>query len=336
MNKLCRPLTLLVATLLAWTPPAMARTEVKMATLAPDGSVWDKALKEMGGDWQRATGGDVVLRIYAGGIAGDEPDVVRKMRIGQLHAAALTTAGLSALDNAFEVFQLPMFFASYDELFHVLEVLRPELEKRLFERGYVLLNWGHGGWVHLFSKRPVRTVEDLRGMKLFTWSGDDTMFQIWRKEGFQPVALATTDVMVALQTGMIDALPTTPLAALSLQWYRHTPYMQDLGVAPLIGATVISRRLWDKLAPETRSKLRAAALEVERKLEVQVPDQDRRAIEQMKQRGLEVTVVGDDQLPAWRAFAERFAAQQRQLIEAHDMLDRLRQVRDAYRAGGGR
>lgn len=324
-------LTVLLALCLA-AVPADARTVLKMATLVPDGSVWAQILEEMGAEWQDATDGEVSLRLYAGGVAGDEPDVVRKMRIGQLHGAVLTVAGLSHIDEGFEVFQIPMFFESYDELFHVLEEMRPELEKRLEERGYKMLNWGQGGWVHLFSKKPIRGVDDLRAQKLFTWSGDDAMVQLWRQNGFQPVALASTDILTGLQTGMIEVVPTTPLAALSLQWFRQTPYMQELGLAPLVGATVVTERAWKRLSPEAQKAILAAARETEERLMEEIPDQDRRAVEQMSERGMEVIPVTDAQAAEWRQAAETFIAFQLEHMEATDLLKRVREVRDGYRA----
>lgn len=311
---------------------ASARAVVKMATLAPEGSVWDKVLRDMGAEWREATNGEVTLRIYPGGVAGDEPDLVRKMRIGQLHAAALSTAGLSVIDPGFEIFEIPMFYRSYEELIHVLAKLRPLLEKRLHERGFVLLNWGHGGWIHFFSKKPVKTVADLRGQKLFSWSGNDAMIQLWRKNGFQPVALAATDILTGLQTGMIDALPTTPLAALSLQWFRQTPYMQELGLAPLVGATVVTRKLWDKLSPEAQAAMRRTAQKSEARFNDEIPQQDARAVEQMKERGLNIVEISDAQEAEWRKEAETFAARMRESMEATDLLDLARRERDAFRA----
>ncbi len=216
-----------------------AETTVKLASLAPDGSVWDLAIEEMGAEWAEATDGRVRLRVYPGGVAGDEPDVVRKMRIGQLHAAALTVGGLIEIDDAFRVFSIPMFFDSYDELYYVLEPMTPELSRRLDEKGYVLLNWAHAGWVHLFSTEPLSGLEQLKRAKLFVGAGDDRAVQWWKNNGYRPVPLATTDILTGLQTGMIEALPSPPLAALLLQWYRHAPHMLDLGLAPLVGATIV-------------------------------------------------------------------------------------------------
>ncbi|MEM1206126.1 MAG: TRAP transporter substrate-binding protein DctP [Acidobacteriota bacterium] len=312
-------------------PSVQAATVVKMATLVPEGSVWDGILRHMGAEWSDRTDGQVKLRLYPGGVAGDEPDIVRKMRVGQLQGAALTVAGLSVIDEGFEVFELPMFFESYDELYHVLDTLRPDFEKRLEAKGYVLLNWGQGGWVHIFSKKPVRSVDDLRSQKLFTWAGNDAMVQLWRRNGFQPVPLAATDILTGLQTGMVEAITTTPLAALSLQWFRQTPYMQDLGFAPLVGATVMSRRAWRKLTPEQRSALLEAARETEKELLEVIPEQDEKAAQQMAERGLEVVAVTEAQRAEWRAASQDFERFKHGSMKDTALLDKVRSTRDAFR-----
>jgi len=334
MTRLLRVFLMLLLTLPFFgTGPISARVTVKMATLVPEGSVWDQILREMGAEWQDSTGGEVQLRIYAGGVAGDEPDIVRKMRVGQLHAAALSVAGLAAIDKSFEIFEIPMFFESYDELYHVLETLRGDFEARLDAKGYVLLNWGNGGWVHLFSKGPIVDVADLKKQKIFSGSGNDAMVQLWRQNGFQPVPLAATDILTSLQTGMIEVIPTTPLAALSLQWFRQTPHMQDLGLAPLLGGTVMSKRIWDRLPADTKKAMKKAALACEKQLKEEIPKQDKKAIEQMKGRGLTVSAVSTAQEAEWRAAAEIFAKFKRDHMEDKALLDRVREVRDAHRAG---
>ncbi|HEY3215532.1 MAG TPA: TRAP transporter substrate-binding protein DctP, partial [Candidatus Eisenbacteria bacterium] len=156
-------------------PPGAGPQVIKLATFAPDGSVWHKVLKDLEADWNRETQGRVVLRIYAGGVVGSEPDMVRKMRIGQLQAAAITSAGMTAIDDAFQIFGIPMLFDSYDELFWVLDRMEPVLRKRLEAKGFVLLNWGYGGWAHFFTREPVRSVAEVRKLKIFVPAGDDRM-----------------------------------------------------------------------------------------------------------------------------------------------------------------
>lgn len=284
----------------------------------------------MGSEWSKVSGGQVQLTIYPGGVAGDEPDAVRKMRIGQLQAATLTVAGLGQIDPSFRVFQVPLFFASYEELYAVLDALRPTFEQRLRDKGFVMLHWGHAGWVHLFSKQPVQSIGDLKAQELFVWAGDDSMVQWWKKNGYKPVALAATDILTALETGMIKALPTTPLAALSLQWYRAVPNMMGTGIAPLVGATVVTTKAWEKISEADRGKLLAVAEAAEVRIGKEVAPQDAQAVEEMKKRGLEVTTVSDE--AAWRQAAEALGATTRGDVVDVAIYDAALAAREAFRA----
>lgn len=309
-----------------------APTVIKLATLVPDGSVWDRALKNAGVEWSQSTQGRVSLRIYPGGVAGDEPDIIRKMRIGQVQAAALTVAGLAQIDPAFKVFTVPMFFDSYPELRAVLDKMTPMLKQRLEAKGFILLNWGHGGWVHIFGKQPVGTIADVKKLKLWTGVGDDAMVGLWKKNGYQPVAIAATDILTGLQSGMLEAIYTTPLAALSLQWFRQVPNMSEVGVGPLVGGTVITKQAWNKLSEADRAAILASCAKVEKKLEADVPLQDQFSVSEMKKRGLK-TAPGDK--GAWQKEADLFANQMRGAQVPADAMDLARKERDAFRATAG-
>ena len=324
---------------LALAAPAGAATApnvVKLASLVPEGSVWHKVLQGAGAEWSSATDGRVTLRIYPGGVAGDEPDMVRKMRIGQIHASALTVMGLSSIDDSFLVFAIPMMFDSYGELLYVLDRLRPALSQRLEAKGFALLNWGHAGWVHFFTKRPVEDREGMRKLKMFVWAGDDRMVQLWKENGFQPVALAATDILTGLQTGMIEAYPTTPLAALSLQWYRATPYMIEGGLAPLVGGLVITKTAWAKIPEADRTGILAACAKAEDRLEHEIPGQDSVAVVEMQKRGLTVTRVKPEARAEWEATAKLFSDQMRGKLVPAAILDQALKARDAYRNQAGR
>jgi len=322
--------------LLAAPRPAAAQPQVvKLATLVPEGSVWDKALREMGASWATSSQNRVKLQVYPGGVAGDEPDVVRGMRIGRLQAAAVTTAGLASIDPAFHIFNIPMFFDSYPELYATLEALEPVLKQRLEAKGFVLLNWGHGGWVYFFTKNPVASVDGLKKTKLFVWAGDDEMAQQWKTLGFQPVALAATDIMTGLQTGMIDAYPTTPLLGLSLQWYKMTPNMVGLGMAPLVGGLVMNKTAWTKIAEADRGKILAACERMEAKLKGEVPKQDTTAVAEMQRRGLKVNLVASAGVAPFRAAADQFAAGIPGSRVPPEILAAARKARDEFRRKNG-
>lgn len=326
-------LALILAALCA--APAAAKDVLKIATLAPQGSIWDRALRETGAGWARASGGQGELRIYAGGVAGDESDILRKIRIGQFQGAGLTVAGLADIDPAFRVFHLPMFFGSDAELEATLAALGAELDRRLDAKGYVRLMWAHGGWVHLFSRGPIRAVDDLKRQKLFVWAGDDALVQQWRKNGFQPVPLAATDILMGLQTKLVDVVPATPGVALTLQWFRQTPNMLGLGLAPLPGAVVVTKAAWQKLSDADRAALAAAAAEAEKKLAAEVPQYDADSIAEMKKRGLTVVEISAAEQAAWRQAAEDFARGAREGQVPPEILDAARKAITASRAGGG-
>lgn len=332
MKRILPILSLFAVLAMASMPRPAAAVTFKLASLAPDRSVWASVLSEMGAEWKEATNGRVTLRIYPSGVAGDDPDVVRKMRIGQLHAGTITQAGLTEIDSAFNLFNTPLFFDSYDEYFYVLEQIQPALEKILNDKGFVLLHWAHGGWVHLFATKRVESVADLKRLKLFVWAGSDRMVRWWKDAGYKPVPLAFTDVPTGLQTGMIEAMPNTPLAALSFQNYRSTPYMLGLGFAPFLGATLVTTKAWERLDGGDRSAIMAAVEKAAERFRTEVPEQDAEATTEMEKRGLTVISVEDPaMLQEWRAEAANFAAAMREDFVPANIYDLAAAARQKYR-----
>ncbi len=320
---------LLVLGLVQGSALAAPQTLIKMATLAPEGTAWDKALKTMGAEWRRVTNGEVTLRIYPGGTAGDDAAVVRKMRIGQLDAAGVTIAGLTEMDATFEAFGIPMIFDSWEELEGVLVELEPYFRGQLERQGFVFLNWAHGGWAHIFSAKPVRSVDDLRKVKLFVTAGDDKRVQWWKNNGFQPRPLAVTDILTGLQTGMINAMVTTPLVTMSMQWYRKIPYMHNLPLGPLLGANVMTQRAWNRLPESNRAALAAAAKDLEIQIFSRISEDDATSIRLMEERGL--TVVESTDEAGWRDQIGRFASDMRGDMVPAEAFDLMIEARDKVR-----
>ena len=305
-----------------------AQSAIKLATVVPQGSVWDKNLKQMGEEWKDATGGRVSVTVYGGGSQGDEQTVLRKMRLDALQAAAFTAVGLGSIDSAFNVFDVPFFFDSYDELNYVTDALTPVLRKRIEPKGFMLLNWGHGGWTQVFTKKPVQTVDDLKHVKLWTSAGNDRMVQWFKANGFEPRAMAMTDILTGLTTGMLEGLPTTPLAAMLFQWDRQTPYMLELGLAPIVGASVITTKAWKAIPDADKPKLLAAAAGVEQRLRIEVPKLDADAVAQMTKRGLTVTKPSG---PEWRTQLDGLAKTMRGESVPADIFDLASKARDEFR-----
>jgi TRAP-type C4-dicarboxylate transport system substrate-binding protein len=318
----------LLGVLVALASPRAQSVPIKLATVVPDNSIWDKQLKQMAAEWKQASGDRVAVTVFSGGAQGDESSVLRKMRLDTLQAASLTVIGLAQIDPAFNVFNVPFFFNSYEELNAVVERLTPTLRQRVEAKGFVLLHWGHGGWLQVFSKRPVKSIADLKTLKLYTSAGDDRMTQFYKANGYTPRAMAMTDVLTGLTTGMIEGLPTPPVAALAFQWNRQTPFMLDIGLAPVVGATVITRKTWTRIPEADRAKLLASAEGVEKRLQVDVPKQDALAVLLMQQQGLTVTKASG---PEWRAEADKLGTTMRGEMVPKDIFDLATKERDAFR-----
>jgi TRAP-type C4-dicarboxylate transport system substrate-binding protein len=273
---------------------------VKMATLAPNGSPWHEILKEMAIEWSQLSNGSVTLRIYPGGVAGDEGDMVRKMRIGQLHAAALTTSGLAKITPDVNALAIPLAIDSWETLNRVRDSLAPRLEQTLEEQGFVVLNWGDAGWVRFFVPESSPDVKTVRKAKLFTWAGDDKSIELWKKAGFNVVPLAATDILPGLQSGMINAYNSSTMLALASQWFPFTPYMIDLPWAPLVGATIINKSTWDKIPDDLKLQLKESAVSTSNRLQGEIRKLEEQALQEMVKRGLIVITPDDEQLEEWK------------------------------------
>jgi TRAP-type C4-dicarboxylate transport system substrate-binding protein len=293
-------LTTLIAAYLLFSVPASGLT-IKLGSLAPGGSPWDKGLQRLGAQWQKISNGSVELRIYPGGIAGDEADMIRKMRIGQLNAAGLSGVGLSRIFPEIITVQLPLFIRSNGELDYVLDKMKPVFCKELEKRGFKVIIWSFVGWVHFFSKNPVVTPDDLKAQKMFVWGGDPDAVMIWKESGFHVVPLTPTDIMPSLQSGMIDAFSATALSAASYQWFGLAKNMCGMKWAPLIGGIVVSANAWAKLDPGLAAKLETAAQQVGADMQADILKADDEAVTVMKKYGLTVNPVPQVAEDAWRS-----------------------------------
>ena len=312
---------------------ADAPVRVRLGTLAPKGSSSYKHVLAMGEKWKRAPGGGVALTIYPDGTMGGEADMVRRMRIGQLQAGMLTTVGLGEIEPAVTGLQnLPMMFRSFEEVDYIGEKLRPMLEKRLLERGFVVLFWGDVGWVRFFSKTPVLRPDDLKKTKLFAWAGSPELVDIYKSAGFNPVALETVDILPNLQTGLITAVPAPPFVALATQMDGPAPFMLEINWAPLVGATVISRKTWDSTSSSSHDHLRKAAQEAGQQIKADNRRESTEAVEAMKKRGLKVSTLTPEIEAEWRRDAEAVYPKIRGTLVPPEIFDEVVRIMKDYRA----
>jgi TRAP-type C4-dicarboxylate transport system substrate-binding protein len=330
-----RKFALILAITLIAPASLWAAITVKMATQAPVNSSWHKVLLDMGAEWEAKTAGRVKLTVYAGGTQGSEDATIRMMRPGvdQLQANLLMLSGLSAVDDGFNVFGVPFFFQSDAEGQYVLEKLTPMLEKRLDAKGYKILAWGSAGWVQLFSKKPLTSLADVKAAKLYTGQGNDRMVQWYKGNGFNPVALNANDIpaQLKLSTGMIDAAPSPPYPALLLQIFRDAKYMLDVRFAPLYGAVVMTNEAWNKIEPNDRPIVMAAAKNAEKRLLGDAPKLDADSIATMKTRGLTITSLDPKAAASFRSEADSFVKSMRGGMVPAEVYDAAIRERDAYR-----
>jgi TRAP-type transport system periplasmic protein len=323
----------LLAFALALLAPAVSCAQtVKLGTLAPEGSVWYNVLREMGEEWKKVSNGRVQLRIYPGGVAGDDADMVRKMRIGQLQAAAVTGHGLETIDADASVFQTPMLLRTDQELDYLRGELGPGLAAALEAKGFKVLYWSEVGWVYLFSNKPVKRPADLKRLSVWVWSGDAAWADALKDAGYKPVALPATEITTALSSGLIDAFATTPVAALSYQWFGQAKNMMDMKWAPLTAAVVISKKTWDQIPAELRPALEAAAVKAGDAAKAEIRTMETDAIKAMQGYGLNVNPVAPEAVAEWRAEIKRSYPKLLGKSVPREIYERAAALLDAYRA----
>lgn len=274
-------------------PAAAEEIVIKIGTLAPTGSTWHTLMKEMAQKWKEASNGQVTMRIFAGGTLGNEGEQVKKMRINQLQAAALTTVGLHEISPDPQGIDVPGFIDSWKTLDYVLPKIGPKIEKKLEDKGYVVLSWSEVGFVRFFSTKKFATVSDLLKAKVFCWEGDPASADAWKAGGFQPVVMASTDIVPSLQTGILDTVGMAPLYAYQSRIFEKAKYMMDLPWSVLTGAMVVRKDAWEKVPADLRGKLMAITQEYGKKISLEVRKLDDDALKNMKAQGLEIVKPSD-------------------------------------------
>ncbi|MBL4665632.1 MAG: TRAP transporter substrate-binding protein DctP [Nitrospinaceae bacterium] len=229
---------------------------IKFATLAPEGSSWMKSLRRFSVKIKKATEGNVSFKFYPGGVSGDEKDVIRKMRIGQLHGAGFTGVGLGAILPEVRVLDLPFLFQSDQEIEHVYQAMNDYFVERFDKKGYILLGWVPVGWIHFLSQKPIQTVADLRESKPWLWEGDPLVEQAYEGMDVQPIPLSITDVLLSLQTGMVDTVYSSTQGALVLQWFTKVKHITRLRMGYATGGVLISKKKFNKLPPAYQEALK--------------------------------------------------------------------------------
>lgn len=307
---------------------------LRIGSLVPKNSLYHRQLLEVAESWRTAQGAGAKYLVYPDGSQGGEAEMARRMRIGQLQGALLSVVGLREIEPSIAALQsMPLLFRSWEEVDFVREKMRPAMEKKFLDKGFVVLAWGDAGWVRFFSKEAAVRPDDYKRMKFFAWGSEPDQQAIMKSLGYTPVPLETTDILPAIQTGMINVVPSTPYFALATQVYNTAPHMLEINWAPIVGALVVTRKAWDDMPPATQQAVRAASekagAQIRNKARLEVEE----AVEAMKKRGLTVHKPNAEQRKEWDALAEKLYPRIRGSMVPAETFDEVMAHVKTYRAG---
>ena len=288
---------------------------------------------EVGDTWKKSQSGAARFNVFTDGSQGGEAEMVRRMRIGQLQAALLSVVGLREIEPSIAALQnLPLAFRSWEELDYVREKMRPGMEKKFLDKGYVVLAWGDAGLVRFFSRQAAFSPDDFKKMKFFTWGAEAEQQEIMKSLGYTPVPLEPTDILPSIQTGMINVVPSTPYFALASQIYNTAPNMLEINWAPIVGAFIVTKKAWDGMTPEAQNALKTASDKAGVVIRAQARKEVDEAVDAMRKRGLQVNKPNAEQLKEWRALSESLYPRIRGKMVPAETFDEVFAHLKAYRA----
>jgi len=289
-----RKLVFFLLLLCAFTARADEPYVLKFATLAPAGSTWMNVIAEWAGKVEKESQGRIKFKFYPGGVSGDEPDMIRKIRFGQIHGAAMTGHGIGSLYSPARVLEIPFLFRNYEEVDYVRAQMMPEIRAGFRKNDYELLGWMEVGFVRFFSRTPIHSMDDLKKRRIWQWQGDPLSAAFFSASNIAPVPLPITEVFTSLSTGLIDTVIAPPLGAIALQWFTKTPYMTEVPMADGIGGLVVSSKFFNRLPKDLQELLLRTGNEASEKLLVETRKDNEKSLGVLKQNGVTFTLAWKD------------------------------------------
>ncbi|GAB4371112.1 MAG: TRAP transporter substrate-binding protein [Calditrichia bacterium] len=311
--------------------PSYSQQVIKFATQAPDGSAWIKVMEEYNAEIQKLTNGAVKFKIYPGGIQGDEIGVLRKIRFKSLHAAGFTGVGTGEILPEFRVIETPMLLRNYQEVDFIRNLLYDEFARKFEEKGFVLLGITEVGFVYVFGKKPIRSLEDLKGVKMWMWEGDPLVEAAFNALGVNAIPLSITDVLTSLQTDLIDAVYTSPLACVSLQWHTRVNYMMDFPLTNSFGVVLISKDKFDKIPREYQKLLVEKGREYMDKLIQLSRKANEESVELMKKNGIQLVNIPRENLKPFLEASEKARRSLVGKLYSQELLERVENALAQFR-----
>jgi TRAP-type C4-dicarboxylate transport system substrate-binding protein len=279
---------LICALMMSLSLNALAAQQVKLAVLVPEGTTWGLSLKKLAKEVETATNNEVSFKVYYGGVAGDEPDVLRKVRIGQFHGGIFTGKILGDIYGDVRAMEIPFtFYGDQKKASATLTKLTPHFNQGLKAKGFVNLGFYEVGQVYVVSTKKVTSLNELKGVKIWSWEGDPLVGALLESLELVSVPLALPDVLSSLSTGIINAAYAPPLAILALQWQTKIKYLVNFPTAYSIGALLVSDKLWSKIKPEHQQKILALSNKYAKEANDKSIVESAQALEQLKKSGVE-------------------------------------------------
>jgi len=294
-GKLLGVLLLGVLTLTSTSLQAKRIYTLKFATLAPAGTTWVNMLQDWADEVRRESQGRLLIKIYPGGVQGDEPDVLKKIRFGQLQGGAFTGYGIGHIYSPTRVLELPFLFNNIDEIDYVRKQFMPDIEQGYRDNGYELIGWMEVGFIYFFSKAPIQSLDDLQNRRIWNWQGDPMGQAFFDASGLSPVPLSIIDVYTSLSTGLLDTVYAPPLGAIAMQWFTKTRYITDMPMANGIGSLIVSRRFFQDLPQDLQKLLKRTGELTGEQLIIATRRDNIEALEVLQQRGM-LMVEGSEDL----------------------------------------
>jgi TRAP-type C4-dicarboxylate transport system substrate-binding protein len=310
----------------AQAPPTV---QLKIATVAPENSTWMKAMRDIDATVRKETGNAVGFKIFPGGVQGDEPVVLRKIRSGQLHGGGMTGRGLGSINSSVRVMEVPFLFKSYEQVDRARQALNPRFEALVKESGFTVLGWADVGFVYLFSKRPIATQADLKSSKMWVWEGDPLAEAFFKAVGVVPVPLDITDVMTSLQTNLVDCVYSSPLACLALQWFTRVAHYTDVPVTFATGAVVVSNAAFETVPPQHRDTVLRICKEKFAALALRARQEDAEALVAIEKNGVRKVAVPPADLARFESLGKGVSKEQVGKLYPQELLDAVTAARDA-------
>ncbi|OGD21337.1 MAG: hypothetical protein A2W03_03795 [Candidatus Aminicenantes bacterium RBG_16_63_16] len=316
--------------------PPGAKIVIKIASIAPTRSPWDKAIEKMAADWERLSNGAVEVKIFAGSIAGNEQDMIRKIRLGALQGGVFSNMGLAKIDHSLTVLSIPFLFHSREEFNAVFDQIKPSLEKTIEDKGFKVMLWTLAGWVNFFTKGQVVDPEDLKKYKISVTPDFPELEQIWKRMGYEIITGEANELLIQLQSGAASGSYLPPLLAASGQYFALVPHMFAPSLAPLVGGLLLSDRAWASIPADLHGPFLEAVAAAARGLYEETMTLEADAVKMMKDNGLKVHDPPAGTLAKWHEAAGQAVDRLIGPVFSKEIYDQIFGYVQEYRKGRGR